>query len=81
MHPFIIYNDKSLPMVALGVLIWGVAAFSYYNKISYNLMHGKEYSEAKWGDIKEFNKKFADMDNPSNNLSCLKTMFLRLLFL
>ena len=67
MHPFIIYNDKSVPMVALGVLIWGVAAFSYYNKISYNLMHGKEYGEAKWGDIKEFNKKFADMDNPSNN--------------
>ena len=30
-------------------------------------MHGKEYGEAKWGDIKEFNKKFADMDNPSNN--------------
>ena len=22
MHPFLIYNDKSLPMVALGVLIW-----------------------------------------------------------
>ncbi|MCR5586756.1 MAG: type IV secretion system protein VirD4 [Lachnospiraceae bacterium] len=67
MHSFLIYNDKSLPMVALGVLIWGVAAFSYYNKISYNLLHGKEYGEAKWGDIKEFNKKFADMDNPSNN--------------
>ncbi len=67
MHPFIIYNDKSLPMVALGVLIWGVAAFSYYNKISYNLMHGKEYGEAKWGDIKAFNKKFADEENLSNN--------------
>ncbi len=66
-HPISIYNAKSLPMIALGVLIWGVAAFSYYNKISYNLMHGKEYGEAKWGDIKEFNKKFADMDNPSNN--------------
>ncbi len=67
MHPFLIYNDKSLPMIALGILIWIVAAFSYYNKISYNLMHGKEYGEAKWGDIKAFNKKFADMDNPSNN--------------
>ena len=66
-HPISIYNAKSLPMIALGVLIWGVAAFSYYNKISYNLMHGKEYGEAKWGDIKKFNDKFADMDNPSNN--------------
>ncbi len=48
MHPFIIYNDKSLPMVALGALIWG--------------------------DIMEFNKKFADMDNPSNKrISALST--------
>ena len=67
MHPLSIYNAKSLPMVALGILIWIVAAFSYYNKISYNLMHGKEYGEAKWGDIKACNKKFADEENPSNN--------------
>ncbi|MCR4717025.1 MAG: hypothetical protein K5656_07570 [Lachnospiraceae bacterium] len=45
MHPLSIYNAKSLPMVALGILIWIVAAFSYYNKISYNLIDEAQFGE------------------------------------
>ncbi len=66
-HPVKIYNDNSLPMVLLGILLWGLVAFSYYNKLSYNLMHGQEYGTAKWGNIRKFNARFSNQEEPKAN--------------
>ncbi len=67
LHPLKVYNDKTIPMLFLGLLIYAIIAFSYYNKLSYNLMHGQEYGTAKWGDIHTFNSKFGDLENPKEN--------------
>ena len=67
-HPIEVGNSKSLTMIALGVLVWGVFGFNYYLKLSYNLMHGQEYGAAKWGDIAEFNRKYASEDEHENKI-------------
>ncbi len=67
MHPQYCYNEKSLPVMLLGLIVWLVVSLSLYNKYNMNLMHGKEYGDAKWGDIGAFNKKYADSENPSAN--------------
>lgn len=32
-------------------MVWMIAAAEGWIKLSYNLMHGKEYGDSKWGDI------------------------------
>jgi len=59
LHPSKDYNDKTVIIMFLGMLIWMVVAAQAWVKLSYNLMHGEEYGTAKWGDIAAFNKKYA----------------------
>lgn len=59
MHPKDIWFDKAWGFAALGILIWGIVVAEAWIKLSYNLMHGKEYGDSKWGDIFKFNDKYA----------------------
>ena len=58
-HPMDCYNDKTIPVIFLGILIWFVASFNAYSKRNMNLIHGMEYGSAKWGDKNKFNEKYA----------------------
>ena len=59
LHPLKIYNDKSLSMVFVGGLLWMVLSFTAYSKSDHNRMPGNEFGSAKWGEVREFNEKYA----------------------
>ena len=66
-HPLYCQNEKSGTVVLAGLTIWAIFVLMQYIKINNNLMHGKEYGEAKWGSIKEFNNKYEDKNDKNNN--------------
>lgn len=59
LHPLKIYNDKSLSMVFVGGLLWMVLSFTAYSRSDHNRMPGNEFGSAKWGEVREFNEKYA----------------------
>lgn len=59
LHPKKIWYEKSWGFAAGGFVVWMIAAAEGWIKLSYNLMHGKEYGDSKWGDIFRFNDKYA----------------------
>ena len=59
LHPFHIYNDKSLSMVLVGGLLWMILSFTAYSKNDHNRMPGNEFGSAKWGEVRAFNEKYA----------------------
>ena len=59
LHPFRIYNDKSLSMVLVGGLLWMILSFTAYSKNDHNRMPGNEFGSAKWGEVRAFNEKYA----------------------
>lgn len=68
-HPSMKYkNEKTGACVGTGLLIWLVAYAYFFTQAQYNLMHGKEYGTAKWGTVKEFNKKYADKNEHNNKI-------------
>lgn len=58
-HPIECYNDKTFPVMGIGALLYALFALNRYQKLNYNLIHGKEFGQAKWGDIAAFNAKYA----------------------
>ena len=65
-HPLYCQNEKTGTVVLAGLTIWAIFVLMQYIKINNNLMHGKEYGEAKWGSIKEFNNKYEDKNDKNN---------------
>lgn len=63
LHPLKIYNDKSLSMVFVGGLLWMVLSFTAYSRSDHNRMPGNEFGSAKWGEVREFNEKYAGKDS------------------
>ncbi len=62
LHPLRVYNDKSLSMVLVGGLLWMILSFSAYNRMDHNRMPGNEFGSAKWGEVRDFNEKYAAKD-------------------
>ncbi len=65
LHPFRIYNDKSLSMVLVGGLLWMILSFTAYSKNDHNRMPGNEFGSAKWGEVRAFNEKYAAQSEKS----------------
>lgn len=61
MHPKEIWFDKACGFAAFGCIVWAVIVAEAWVKLSYNLMHGKEFGDSKWGNIFSFNEKFASV--------------------
>ena len=62
LHPLRVYNDKSVSMVLVGGLLWMILSFSAYNCMDHNRMPGNEFGSAKWGEVRDFNEKYAAKD-------------------
>ena len=62
LHPLRVYNDKSVSMVLVGGLLWMILSFSAYNRMDHNRMPGNEFGSAKWGEVRDFNEKYATKD-------------------
>ncbi len=58
-HPFEIANDKTAGIMLIGGVVWLLITMTRLQKLSYHLIHGKEFGDAKWGDIRAFNTKYA----------------------
>ncbi len=69
LHPFRIYNDKSLSMVLVGGLLWMILSFTAYSRNDHNRMPGNEFGSAKWGEVRAFNEKYAAKTEPEVELS------------
>ena len=57
-------NDKGYAetMVLVGGLLWMILSFSAYNRMDHNRMPGNEFGSAKWGEVRDFNEKYAAKD-------------------
>ena len=68
-HPSMAYkNEKTGACVGVGIIIWMVAYAYFFTQAQLNLMHGQEYGTAKWGTVKEFNRKYADKNEHNNKI-------------
>lgn len=67
-------NEKTGACIGVGLLVWLVAYAYFYTQAQLNLMHGAEYGTAKWGTVKEFNKKYANKENEHDNKIFSKDM-------
>lgn len=66
-HPFLCYNDKTMPVLLTGLLLWTLAMVSLYVRMDNTFAHGAEHGVAEWGQVKEFNQKYSNKEHPEEN--------------
>ena len=67
-HPVQCGNDKTAGCIMAGIVIWLAVSCSAYARLSYHLIHGREYGSAKFGNIAAFNKKYAAASESENKV-------------
>lgn len=67
LHPFSVYNEKTLGFLLAGIVLWVICLFNFYIRTNNSYYHGAEHGVAEWGDLKKFNKIYSDKKNPHNN--------------
>lgn len=73
-NPFSDYrNDNTMSGILIAWGIYGIIFLMYMTSLK-NLMPGKEFGVARWGDPKKITKKFADKDDEFNNMIISKNV-------
>lgn len=70
-HPFAIrWTPHTLKFLLIGLAVYGLAAALYFSA-SENRRPGEEHGSARWGNVRQLNKKYRDK-NPDNNVILTK---------
>ena len=57
----IVWTDKSLPAILICLAAYGMAVLLYRTNQG-RTRDGEEHGSAKWGSVRELNKKYSDKD-------------------
>lgn len=66
-HPFAFKWQPHTPKFLIGALTLYILAIAYYYSNQQNRRPGEEHGSARWGNVRQLNKKYADK-NPGKNV-------------
>lgn len=67
-HPASCINEKTNVCALTAIMIWLMFVLVQYSKMDNNRIPGLEHGGARWGDIKAFNQKYADLIEQKNKI-------------